>query len=379
MTQTFAIFLDAYRDLNARKMFWITLVLTGLVIAFFAMWAPDGNEMTFLTMRWSQPHARAWYEVNLLQKGLISWWLGWGAGIMALISTTSIFPDFIAGGAIDLYLSKPIGRLRLFLSKYVAALMFVLGQALVFSIGAFLVVGIRVGEWKWGLFLTIPLIGLYFSFLFSFCVLIGVLTRSSIAALTLTLLLWLIIFGVDFAETVTFTIQTISETRAELQQQRADRAQEELNHPPSSPIADSPTQPWLSFKPRPMPPKERREDALRQVQDAKAEAEGYAKWHTGLFIAKTVLPKTSETIGMMSRALIPEQEASELDASSIKRRMGDYEDEDFAVNVHAMVEGGVRAARTIRERSVGWVIGTSLLFELCMLGLAARVFCRRDY
>ena len=36
MTQTAAIFHDAYRSLNAKKMFWIVLVLSGLVVAAFA-------------------------------------------------------------------------------------------------------------------------------------------------------------------------------------------------------------------------------------------------------------------------------------------------------------------------------------------------------
>ena len=33
MTQTLALFIDAYRELNARKMFWITLILSGVVVS----------------------------------------------------------------------------------------------------------------------------------------------------------------------------------------------------------------------------------------------------------------------------------------------------------------------------------------------------------
>jgi hypothetical protein len=377
--QTLAIFLDAYRELNARKMFWITLILTGLVLAFFAMWAPDGNQMTFLAMKWNQPHARTWYEANLLQKGVTSWWLGWGAGAMALISTTFIFPEFVSGGAIDLYLSKPITRLRLFITKYIAALMFVMGQALVFSIGAFLIVGIRIGEWKWGLFLAIPLVTILFSFLFSFCVLMGLWTRSSIAALILTLLLWLVIGIVDFFERPILTVQTMSEARMELQQARADKAQEELQHPPASPTTGPSTEPFVGITSRRMPPKERRDDALRQVSEARSQAEMIGKWHTGLFITKTILPKPSETIEIMNLVLFAEQELSDLDAATLRHRMGQYEDEDFSLSGQAMIEGELRARRMIRQRSVAWVLGTSLLFELCMLGLAAHSFCRRDY
>ena len=31
MTQTLAIFLDAYRDLNSRKLFWLAMVISALV------------------------------------------------------------------------------------------------------------------------------------------------------------------------------------------------------------------------------------------------------------------------------------------------------------------------------------------------------------
>ena len=33
MTQTLALLVDAYRELNARKMFWISLIISGVVIA----------------------------------------------------------------------------------------------------------------------------------------------------------------------------------------------------------------------------------------------------------------------------------------------------------------------------------------------------------
>ena len=41
-------------------------------------------------------------------------------------------------------------------------------------------------------------------------------------------------------------------------------------------------------------------------------------------------------------------------------------------------DGEIRAE--IRSRSVGWVVGTSVGgFEVVVLGLAAWIFCRRDY
>src|SRR4029077_12078354 len=84
-------------------------------------------------------------------------WLSWIATVLALISTAGIFPDMLTGGSIDLYLSKPISRLRLFFTKYLSALLFVGLQVGLFTLASFLVLGIRGGTWLWGLFLAIPI------------------------------------------------------------------------------------------------------------------------------------------------------------------------------------------------------------------------------
>src|SRR6185437_5144958 len=96
----------------------------------------------------------------------------------------------IGGGSIDLYLAKPIGRARLFLTKYLAGLLFVTLQVVVISVGSFFVLGLRGHDWEPGLFWAIPIVVCFFSYLFAVCVLLGVKTRSTIAALLLTILCW---------------------------------------------------------------------------------------------------------------------------------------------------------------------------------------------
>ena len=36
MTQTWAVFLEAYRNLNSKKLFWTVLILSALVVVAFA-------------------------------------------------------------------------------------------------------------------------------------------------------------------------------------------------------------------------------------------------------------------------------------------------------------------------------------------------------
>src|SRR5580692_11650279 len=98
-----------------------------------------------------------------------------------------MFPDLLTGGSIDLYLSKPISRLRLFLTKYFTGLLFVGFQVGAFSAASFLVLAIRGQVWIWGVFLAIPIVLVFYSYLYCVCVLIGVLTRSTLTAILLTI------------------------------------------------------------------------------------------------------------------------------------------------------------------------------------------------
>src|SRR5207247_499161 len=102
----------------------------------------------------------------------ISWWLGVIALVLALISVGSIFPDFISGGSIDLYLARPISRLRLFLTKYLTSLLFIALQVLIFCAASFFVIGVKGRVWEFGIFLSVSLVTLLFSYLYCICVIV---------------------------------------------------------------------------------------------------------------------------------------------------------------------------------------------------------------
>ena len=201
MTKTFALLLDSYRELNAKRLFWVTLFLSGLVVAVFFVVGIDKGAFTFfgwrsqLQYQWVSLITPAlFYKILFVYFG-IGFWLGWIGCILALVSTAGIFPDLIASGSIDLYLSKPIARLRLFVTKFVGGLLFVTLQVGVFAVASFLLLGLRGKTWEPSIFLAVPLVVLMFSYLFAICILLGVMTRSTIAALLLTLLIWFGIWG----------------------------------------------------------------------------------------------------------------------------------------------------------------------------------------
>ena len=157
MIQTLALFLDAYRELNAKKLFWITLSLSGVVMILFALVGINGPNITLTGLHFNvsplDPFTVYKMVFSLIVIGI---WLSWAAVVLALISTAGLFPDLISGGTIDLYLSKPISRLRLFLTKYATGLLFVTLQVSVFALGSFLVFGLRATSGTQACFLQFP-------------------------------------------------------------------------------------------------------------------------------------------------------------------------------------------------------------------------------
>ena len=162
MTQTLAIFYEAYRSLNAKKMFWAVLVLSGIVSGSFLFVGINEGGLKVLVWQIDVPFLNThvmtpatFYKRMFVGLG-IEYWLSWLAAILALISTAGIFPDLINSGSINLLVSKPIGRLRLFATQYVAGLLFVILQVLLFTAVCFLVIGLRGGVWEPRLFWPCP-------------------------------------------------------------------------------------------------------------------------------------------------------------------------------------------------------------------------------
>jgi hypothetical protein len=383
-TQTIAIFVDAYRELNAKRMFWIVLILSGLVVLSFALVGVSNDHLTIAGKELGLPIMLApadFYRVLFVGLG-IGYWLTFFATILAIISTASIFPDFVSGGSVDLYLSKPISRLRLFLTKYVAGLLFVALQVLVFSVASFLVLGVRGGTWEPRVLLAVPIVVCFFSYLYCVSVLVGVATRSTIAAILLTVLAWGFMFLLSSAEVglLYFQKQVAQESRSSASTLKLVNGQ----------IAYDEKQPPEGR----MPP-----DQIQSLRQQRTELEARVNSkaarnleiaHSIVYGVKTAAPKTGETIGQLNRWLLSP------DALRPSTRMTDGEDEPappkpttrgkglFArrndrADRRARADDAAELQQELNERPVWWVVGTSLGFEAIVLGLAAWIFCRRDY
>jgi ABC-type transport system involved in multi-copper enzyme maturation permease subunit len=354
VTQTLAIFLDAYRDLNSRKLFWLALALSLLGVLLVGSVGIDATGVSVLWFHIDSQFVNTgfitpgtFYKIIFQNLG-INVWLTWLAAILALISTASIVPELLASGSIDMMLSKPISRTRLFLTRWVTGLFFAAIQAAVFVIASFLVIGIRGGAWEPELFVAVPAVVVFFSYLYCFCALVGVLTRSTVASLLLTLVFWLGVFALQEGEQFVnrgriASSMEITALDALIESRLAKNAEVDV-------------------------------DPLRtELEAARRASERWNQLYWPAYAVVTVLPKTNETTDWLQRRLVarasfrpPPDEGSTLNffgSTRVKRR-------DFQQAVFDDAES---------RKGAWWVIGTSLGFEAAMLGACVWLFRRRDF
>jgi ABC-type transport system involved in multi-copper enzyme maturation permease subunit len=375
MSQTLAIFIDQYRALRARKMFWIVLGISGLVVAAFGALGIDDKGLTLfgasigLEVFSTRNTTPAYFYKSMFSSLGIEVWLSWVAALLALISTGGIFPEFLSSGVIDLILSKPIGRIRLFFTQYVAGLLFVTLQVGLFCLASFLVLGLRGGVWELWLFLAVPLVVCFFSFLFSVCVLLGVWTRSTVAAILLTILFWFLLFILNQADAGLLGGKAQLELQAGQADEQLRQVREQLSRGETAPEANTAPEPRPAARcgravvetPEALTAKEAR--LLKEREDYTAIAAALGTWSRGIYHVKTFLPKTSETTYLLERVMIVKAEMPD-------RPLGNPETTEGAAQ---------KVVKEFQARSVAWVLGTSLAFEAVMLALACLIFCRRDY
>jgi hypothetical protein len=384
-TQTAALFIDAYRDLQSRKLFWLTLILSLLVAVSFAFVGINERGITIFTKEYpgvwnTSIIPRASFYKFLFTGMAIPYWLGFLAAILGLIAVGGIFPDMISGGSIDLYLSRPVGRLRLFLTKYVFALLFMALQVLLFSTASFIIIGVRGGSWEPKIFLAVPLVTIFFSYLYCVCVLVGIVTRSTLAAILLTLLFWAGLWSLHTADMAVTVFTSAADERVEQHRRLVTYNDELIERNAALPPDKRSDMSQFEFQ---------RDGQRAKLAEFEAAAADLRWWQQLLVSIKTPLPKTAETVDLMSRWLIDpdpfmqaEEEREQQRADRRARRGAPPRSNEPADNLMRYTDEPEVAQRLqdeINARRFGWIVGTSLGFEIVVLGLAAWVFCRRDY
>jgi ABC-type transport system involved in multi-copper enzyme maturation permease subunit len=199
MMQFRALVLDCFRDALDRKLFWVMTGISAMMAVVMACVSFDETGVHFLfglrhfetdIFAPGHPEGRGWIGL-ILTKYIGEYYIGWIGIIIALVGTCGIFPSMMERGAIDVLLAKPLSRPTLFLGKYLGAMAFVFIQAAIFVVLTFLVAGWRWNYWSVDYLWCIPLIVLLFSYVFCFTALFGVITRSAMSSLLLSIVAWI--------------------------------------------------------------------------------------------------------------------------------------------------------------------------------------------
>ena len=198
--QFWTLVVDSFRESLDRKIFWVMAGFAVLVAGMMACIGMEADRVTILFGLWDF-ETDHYNPLSVLGRshiaGLVVYMLtflllGWIGTILMIIATAGMFPAMMRRGSIDVPLSKPLGRYRLFLYKYLASMVFVLLQATIFVGLTFLVMGIRWGVWLPGYLFSIPLLVLLFSYVYCISTLVAVRTGSGVAATLLSIAAWVL-------------------------------------------------------------------------------------------------------------------------------------------------------------------------------------------
>lgn len=207
--QFWALIVDSFRESLDRKIFWVLAALSLLVAAAMACIAFEPTKVNIMFGFWefetsmfdpTTPDGRG--NIASVAVGGMDTIVGWLGVTLTIIATAGFFPAFMRRGAIDILLSKPMSRGRVFLGKYCGSMVFVLLQAALFGLATFLVMGLRWKTWLPGYLLMIPLIVILFSYIYCVSVWVAVSTRSTIAAILISLGAWIAVTSVQHADDV---------------------------------------------------------------------------------------------------------------------------------------------------------------------------------
>lgn len=196
-----ALFLDAIYQVLDNWVFRILVVLCGVVVlATFAVgFREDEIVLLFGLRRWPYDGIATFLgmaEIGEAQTRIIDLvvstifgQLAGNFGVIFCIAATAFFvPRMIEKGAADVLFHKPLRRLTFYLHRYFAGLLFVAVLSTLMAVGIYLGLLLVSGWHDPGILLAAPLLTYIFALVYVVSMLVGVFTRSTVAAILLTTL-----------------------------------------------------------------------------------------------------------------------------------------------------------------------------------------------
>jgi ABC-type transport system involved in multi-copper enzyme maturation permease subunit len=113
--------------------------------------------------------------------------------LLFIAASASYYPGLLASGAVDVVVSRPVSRLRIFLGRYFGGLLLyagvVFGTAFILWVG----MGIRLGYWPTRVFIGAGLLFFAGAVIYALLAFLGVLTRSTPLGIILGLVYYFVI------------------------------------------------------------------------------------------------------------------------------------------------------------------------------------------
>ena len=350
------LLLESYRGLRSETIFWVTVGLSVVVATLFLSIGFNEKEISFLFgatniesdfsgsgTRLVQEMVYIMIFTNLIAGG----WLTFIAIILALISCASIFPDAMKEGPAGMLMTKVPSRFQVFLAKLTGSLFFVFIQVGLFVVIVFVAFRWRIGVWNFSVFWYVPAVLLVFLNLYSFMVLLGVMTRSVMTSIMLTMLVWGISAGIDWV---------ISYQEAAYQASQSFEFGEPTISEGAASEVGTPTEERV-----------REEVQLRKsrVNESEGDPQILSRIDT-LRIIHSFFPKNSPIMASAEKKLVLDGVLASAGGGAVLKDLkneGEFED---AMN------------KLTPNDSIFYSIGTSCIFSFVMLSIAGWFFCRKD-
>ena len=271
------------------------------------------------------------------------------AVLVSIVISAFFIPNMLRKGSIDMLLVKPIGRVPLLLYKFVGGLTFIFLNTVVAVVGVWAALGIRSGVWAPAFLETILVLTFFFAILYSVSTLFGVVTRSPIAAILLTVGVWAVFFIIGMIHLVIQQFRTMDRMTQAIQAQIGEEGvkalEEAQDRNPNNPQAPGRRGPRL--------------DLFRFHEN----------WFTQtIYVLHLILPRTNDLYQITDRQLLHDLAFGELTPPPA------------ADKPPAKLPGGIELPQVAEKPPpLTEVIGVSMAFIAVMLAIACFWFVTKDY
>jgi ABC-2 type transport system permease protein len=182
------ILLDTFQESFRNKMFLFFFIVASVIVASIGltlnMDAVNGvvRGVTFFGNEFRVPAFTVKQWVESFQTGL-AMFIGTFGMFLALMATSTLFPQMLQKGSIDLLLCRPIPRWRLITARFAGGIAIMAFNVTYLFVGVWIILGLKSGVWNHGFPLSAILAVFAFLVLFSVVMIVSVTTESAPAGL----------------------------------------------------------------------------------------------------------------------------------------------------------------------------------------------------